>query len=101
MKDKILNMLGFGARARSIVTGTDMTISEMEKGNIKIIFIANDIAQNSKEKIIKTARKMNVKTYDFFNTEELSSAIGKMNRVVVGVKDDQMARGIKEYVGKM
>ena len=85
--DKILSNLGLCARARGLVDGTDIVCSELALGKICLIFLASNSSENTKKKIRNKANYYNVEVIESYSSEELSSAIGKENRMVVGISN--------------
>ncbi|GAA3637255.1 ribosomal L7Ae/L30e/S12e/Gadd45 family protein [Lactobacillus hamsteri] len=85
-KQKALNLLGLAMRAGKIVSGTETVISALNKGQVKVIILASDLHENTSEKVIRAAKKVNVSIIDLFSSEELAHAIGK-KRKVMGLTD--------------
>lgn len=94
--DKILSNLGLCARARGLVDGTDIVCSEMALNKIKLIFLANNASDNTKKKIYNKAKYYNVEVVESYSSEELSSAIGKENRMVVGISNESFLKILKK-----
>ncbi len=93
---KLLGLLGFAARARKLVCGTDLCRDEIRRGRLPLALVASDASDNTKKRI-KDACK-------YYGTElclipttayELSSRIGKTaNITVIGVTDMNFVDGI-------
>lgn len=49
-KEKILQLLGLATRARKVVTGEELVIKEIQKGNAKLVILSSDASQNSRKK---------------------------------------------------
>lgn len=94
--DKILSNLGLCARARGLVDGTDIVCDYMAKGNVKYIFLANNSSDNTKKKIRSKAEYYNVEVNESYTSEELSQAIGKVNRMVVGITNQSFLKILKK-----
>ena len=93
--NKILGMLGLASRARKITFGTDSTLIDLETGKVKLILIAEDASDRTKRKITDKARHYNVPVIIHSNIENLSKAIGKNNKAIIGVKDINIANQIE------
>lgn len=93
-KRKILNLIGLAQRAGKVVSGTDLAIQAIIHKEAQIIFIANDIAENTLTDIMLKVDKQPV--VDTFSGEELSNAIGKPRKVLI-IKDS----GFKNALIKM
>lgn len=48
--EKIFQMLGLATRARKIITGEELVVKEIQKGNAKLVILASDAAYNSRKK---------------------------------------------------
>lgn len=81
-KQKAINLLGLAERARKLVTGTETVISSIKKGKVKAIILANDIHENTAEKVLRAAKKEDIPVVDVFNFAEISKAIGKKRKVL-------------------
>ncbi len=97
MKNKALTLLGFAAKAGKITYGTEGCIIGINKGKINLILLADDTATNTAEKIEFACKRAGVECIKCFNRETLSEAIGKYNKVVLGITDASFSEKIKEY----
>ena len=94
--DKILSNLGLCARARGLVDGTDIVCSLMANNRIYLVFLANEASENTKKKIRNKANYYNVEVQESYSSEELSSAIGKVVRMVVGISNESFLKILKK-----
>lgn len=85
MMDKTLNNLGLCQRARGLITGEEMVINALQAGTVFYVFLASDAAPNAKKKITDKAKTYEVEVDESYSSDELSHAIGKENRMVVGI----------------
>lgn len=92
---KILGMLGLASRARKITFGTDSTLAEMQKNKIKLVIVAEDASDRTKKKFNESAKSFNVPIIICGNIEELSKAIGKQNKAIIGIKESNIATEIE------
>lgn len=93
---KILGLLGLASRARKISFGTDSTLMEMQKNKVKLVIVANDASDRTKRKFIENGKVFNVSIIICGSVDELSKAIGKNNKAIVGVKDNNIAGEIEK-----
>jgi len=91
---KILGMLGLASRARKITFGADNTIEHINK--VKLIIIAEDASERTKTKFYKLADSSKIPIIICGNIEELSKAIGKQNKAIIGVKENNIAFEIEK-----
>ena len=93
---KLLGLLGFAARARKLVTGTDLCRDEVRRGRLPLVLVAGDASNNTKKRISDACK--------YYGTElcvvpisaaELSERIGKTGSIaVIGVTDMNFVNGI-------
>ena len=93
-KDQILNLLGLATRARKIKTGEEIVISELRKGNVKLVILSEDAAAN----VTKKCATYHVTLLTFATRYELGYAIGKESRVVLGITDIGFSKKLKTMI---
>ena len=93
---KILGLVGLTAKAGKISFGADSVEIDIKKKLIKIVIIAEDASNRTKEKFKKICEEYNIPIIQFDNIETLSKAIGKNNKAIIGIKDINLAREIKK-----
>jgi len=92
----ILQLLGLAMRAKKVVAGEDFCVEGIRSGEIKYVFLASDAGINTTKKITDKTKYYNVFLNNEFTSKELSNAIGKNNRMVIGIKDIGFAKKMKE-----
>ena len=93
---KVLQLLGLAFKAKKVISGEDFCVEGIRKNEIKYLFLANDAGVNTTKRITDKASYYNVVLDTRFTSSELSNAIGKKNRMVVGITDIGFAKKIKE-----
>ncbi|MCQ2466427.1 MAG: ribosomal L7Ae/L30e/S12e/Gadd45 family protein [Clostridia bacterium] len=93
----ILKFLGLAQRASKVVSGNDMLLDEVARGNIKLLIIAKDVSKNTLDKFLSTVAKFDkeIPAYRFADKESLGNAIGKPDRALVGLTDDGFAKKLE------
>ena len=84
---KICGLIGIATKAGKIVAGTDACIEDMQKGKVKLVLVAEDASDRTKKNLEEEARKYQITMYTILSIEELSKAIGKVNKAVIGIRD--------------
>ena len=92
---KILGFLGLASRARKITFGADSTLNEMKSHKVKLIIIAEDASERTKNKFTENANKLDVPIIIYGSIAELSKAIGKQNKAIIGIKEKNIALEIE------
>ena len=103
---KILGLIGLATRARKIAFGADSVEIEIKNKKVKLILVADDASNRTKEKFQKLSEEFDIPIIITGTIEEISKAIGKSNKAIVGVKEENLAREILkinnggEFIGK-
>jgi len=96
--NSIYSLLGLASRARKITCG-DVLIQDIRRQQVKLVIIACDASDNTKKRITDKCQFYHVDYIFMGDIESLSHAIGKNNRVAVGIKDRGFAEKIKSKQG--
>ena len=97
-KLKITGMLGLAAKAGKIVSGANATKEAILKGKIKLLIIAEDASERTKTNFLELAKTRNIPIHIIMNIEELSNAIGKKNKAIVGLIDFNFSKAIIKII---
>ena len=108
-KQKYLNLIGFAAKSGKIAYGEEDILNGIEKGRISLTIIAKDMPEKAKNRMEKKLihayenlyfeisclkKKEEIRVIIVGTKEENSSAVGKVNKPVIGIKDRNLAKGI-------
>lgn len=96
INNKILGLIGLCARARKISFGADSVEENAKKNKVKLIIVANDASERTKDKFNKIAIKENIPIIFIENIENLSKAIGKENKAIIGIEDINLSNEIQK-----
>ena len=94
--NKILGLIGLAARARKICYGADSVEEKTIKNKVKLLIIAEDASERTKQKFQKLSEKFSIKLIIYNNINSLSKAIGKENKAILGIEDINIANEIKK-----
>lgn len=95
---KIFNLLGLMQRAGKIITGEDLIIKNLKNSKIKLLVITEDCGLNTKKKLQDKANFYNVEHIIFSDIESISVAIGRDNRVALGITDAGFTKKFKQLL---
>ncbi len=98
-RQKVLNLLGLAQRAGKIVSGTPLVAKAIRNKQAVLIFMANDLHENSRKEISPKAVSQNLPIQTEFNADELSQAIGK-RRKVLAVTDRNFAQALIKKINE-
>ncbi len=93
---KILGLVGLAARARNVSFGADSVELQIKKKKVKLIIVAEDSSTRTKEKFIKLSEQYNIPIIITGNIDELSQAIGKNNKAIIGIENINLASEIQK-----
>ena len=93
--DRILSNLGLCQRAGGVISGDELVVENLRAGKIYLIFLANDAGANTKKKITDKAKYYNVEVNESYSSLELSNAIGKNGRMVLGITNKNFLNILK------
>ena len=90
-----MGLIGLATRAGKIVFGTDACLEQIIKRNAKLVIVAKDASERTiKNKCIEN----NVMFYNILTVDEISKCIGKDNKAVIGIKDNNIAKEIAKKI---
>ncbi|MGX7111327.1 L7Ae/L30e/S12e/Gadd45 family ribosomal protein [Gemella cuniculi] len=96
--NKIYNLLGLMQRAGKLITGEDLIIKNLKNRKIKLLVITEDCGVNTKKKLVDKSNFYSVDYIIFSSIEDISVAIGRDNRVAVGITDDGFIKKFKQLL---
>lgn len=94
--NKILGLIGLAARARKVSFGADSVELEAQKNKVYLIILAQDSSSRTKEKFQKISENYKIPIIITQTIEDLSKAIGKSNKAILGIEDINLASEIQE-----
>ena len=97
---KIYNQIGLCYAAKKVVFGTDNITAGMKKKKVSLVIISSDASFNTQKLIQDKAKTYGIKVMllNEFDDQSISSAIGKDNIKVIGIKDKGFSRMIIKNV---
>jgi ribosomal protein L7Ae-like RNA K-turn-binding protein len=95
---KLASYMGFAAKAGKIASGTNTCIFTMAKGKAGLLIIAEDLADNSREKLMTAARQNEVEVRVFGQADDLAHYTGKYGAGAFCVTDSNFAEVIVQTI---
>lgn len=94
--EKLLSLLGFAARARRLVFGTELCRTAARAGQISLVVIAADASQNTKKRVVDACKYYGCDVcQSAVPSAILASRLGKSGvTAVVGLNDHNFIAGI-------
>lgn len=84
--------------AGNIVSGMDAVSDELNRNKLKMIILAKDASEKTSKNVKFLAEKKKVPIVEMGTIVENSKSIGKENRAIIGIKDKNIAEGIKKII---
>ncbi|WP_010282334.1 YlxQ family RNA-binding protein [Bacillus timonensis] len=95
MKNKDwVSLLGLANRARKVISGEELVVKEIRKGNAKLVLLSDDASANTTKKITDKSTYYQVQLRTVSDRYTLGNAIGKDARVVVAITESGFAEKI-------
>lgn len=95
---KVLGLLGLASRARKISLGADGTEQAIEKNKTKLVIVAEDASDRTKRKFTNKCNQYDIPIIIYGKIDEISNAIGKKNKAVLGLEDNNLAKEIDKII---
>ena len=76
----------------------DAVKNDLNRNQLKMIVVAEDTSEKTVEQIKFLANRRKVPVLVIGTISENSKAIGKENRAIIGIKDKNIAEGIKKII---
>lgn len=97
-ESKVLGLLGLSAKAGKVCFGRDACIDLIEKKKIKLVIVAMDASDRTKKDIKFICDNNDTKICFYGTIEVLSKAIGKSNKAIIGIKEENFAKQIEKII---
>ncbi len=97
-ESKVLGLLGLSAKAGKVCFGREACIDLIQKNKIKLVVVAVDAADRTKKDIKVICDNNNTKICFYGTIENLSKAIGKSNKAIIGIKEENFAKQIEKII---
>lgn len=94
MMNKVINMISLAQKAGKIKSGEENVLNIIKQKKAEIVFLAEDISDNTAKRICDKANYRDIPVYRIFDRDTLGRAIGKKERAVVAITDKNFAGGI-------
>jgi len=85
-------MIGFAYKSGKVISGHDLLKLALRKRKIKLLIIAENASNNTKDKFTNSARYYNIPYYICLTKEELSMSLGRKIRSVIGIVDENFSK---------
>ncbi len=98
IKNKVTGMLGLAKKAGKLTFGTESVRSAIIKKQAKLVIIAEDAADRTKRNFTMLCEKENIPIRITKKVEEMSQAIGQVNKAVISINDKNFSEGLIKII---
>ena len=90
-----MGLLGLGMRAGSVVIGTAGVRAALRRDQLALVIFAGDRSRRTEEKVLRLVEARGVPWMEGPSADDLGNALGRRPVQAVGVRDAQLAAGIR------
>ena len=92
--DKTLGLIGISTKAGKVAFGTEQVLDSIQKNKVKLVIVAKDASKRTIDKFELLCKKQNIKFVIYGSIELLSKAIGKQNKAIIAIRDNNLSEEI-------
>jgi len=96
MNKEILNFVGLMNRAGALLAGTESVINGVRQQKVKFVLIDSQVSENTLKKVTDKCRYYHVPYIKLDEGLDLGLAIGKNNRKVVGIRNEEFVKALQK-----
>ncbi len=85
-------------RAGGLSFGNDACMDLIQRKKVKIVIVAEDAAERTKRNFERICSQNHIPIYFYGSIENLSRAIGKPNKAIFGIKNQNFAHEIERII---
>ena len=101
LTDRLKGYLGFAARARRLQTGYNTVLGLVEKRKARLVIIAEDAAEGTRDKISGKCRSHSVPCEIYGRSDDLSRVTGTGKTTVFAVTDGDFSKVISGEIDRI
>ncbi|WP_059105205.1 YlxQ family RNA-binding protein [Shouchella shacheensis] len=87
-----LSLLGLCQRANQLTTGEELVLKEVRERALALVLLSADASAGTKKKVLDKCGYYQIPVYVTSDRRTLGRAIGKAERVVIGVRSEGFAK---------
>jgi ribosomal protein L7Ae-like RNA K-turn-binding protein len=94
-KEKAIQTIGLAFKANKVLHGETLVLEAIRSKKAKLVLLASDTGPNTTKRITDKAAFYQIPLYTGFITDDLSRAIGKDNRKVLAILNQDFRKLIE------
>lgn len=95
-----MGLLGLGMRAGTVIVGTGGVRAALRRDELALVVVARNRSARTEAKVIRLASARGVPLVVGPTDDELGRSIGRGAVQAIGVRDAQLAKGIREQTAE-
>ncbi len=97
-KDKLKSLLQFARKAGVVQVGFDATVRCCLKGKSYLILYAEDLAENSRKRLLRVIEETGLPAYEVLTKKDMSELFDRQEIGIISVNDVNFANGLKKHL---
>ena len=97
-KNRVLGLIGIATKAGKVIFGTEAVLEAIEKRKAKLVIIAEDASEKSKDNMIYSSSKKDIPIAVYGLIEDISHSIGRKNKSVICINDKNLGEEIYKII---
>ena len=97
-ENSILGLIGIAAKAGKVICGTEAVEEAIKNKKAKLVIITEDASSKSIENMLFKCKKNDIPIVNYGTIEKISHAIGKINKSVICIKDNNLGEEIYKII---
>lgn len=97
-EERLKGYLGLATKAGKLVTGYNTCLDMMPGGKLKLIILARDVGENTREKFRKKCEFYGLPMRIGLEADEMSKAVGKTDKGIFGITDQGFAKSMMSVI---
>ena len=96
--NKVLGMIGLATKAGKVSFGREQVIEGIARKKVSLVILAQDSSNRTKQEIQELCLQHHVTCVEYETIENLSNAIGKGNKAILGITSKRFSREIEDKI---
>ncbi|MFT9847815.1 YlxQ family RNA-binding protein [Aneurinibacillus sp. REN35] len=98
--NKVEQLLGLAQRARKLITGEELVIKAVRQNQVHLVILSDDASPNTRKKVTDKCGSYKTPCVTYGTRQTLGAALGKEQRVVIGVTDAGFAARLMQLMNQ-
>lgn len=99
--ERALSLISLSRKAGKVVDGREAIDKGIEKGDIMLLLLAQDLSTGSSKEIIDNCLRREIRYYTYLSKDEMGVLIGKGERGAVGITDESLASLLEKELDRL